>query len=379
MKTILSTVLLTFFFLIFVLPITSYAKNTVNPSILNTHIELERLRFVNQTQDGSVKRALRQLYSSQYADIERPYKALEVVEIAARESTPHEEQFKGDAHSARAYALMWRITQEKAYREKALEIIKGWAFTFKDFKVIKGYRPQKYLESAWVIPIWISALDMLNRNAEGWSATDEKQFESFITKLHRYSRKAHRDNNWGTSAMLADISYAVYMQDDQLYYQQLKKFRYYLAKLTNPNGTLNADYLSDPWRPQYTIRGLLHTAEVADNQGDRLFNITFPNEKVPRLQKVLAHFTSLFTGELENPKGLKKGNYKGAHNNKQGYQIAFNAYAKGKFEQPWVKQLVDSWNPSNTSPLFMMWDRITHAPEIVGSNMLNNEKLVIDN
>ena len=69
----------------------------------------------------------------------------------------------------------------------------------------------------------------------------------------------------------------------------------------------------------------------------------------------------------------------GAHNNKQGYQIAFNAYAKGKFEQPWVKQLVDSWNPSNTSPLFMMWDRITHAPEIVGSNMLNNEKLVIDN
>ncbi|WP_394222819.1 alginate lyase family protein [Alteromonas gracilis] len=127
---------------------------------------------------------------------------------------------------------------------------KAWASTFKGFKVAKGYQPKIFLESAWILPIWIPSLDMIKNDLTDWTSDDEREFRIFIKKLHPYARKAHRDNNWGTSAMLADMCSAVYFKDEILFTEQLKKFTYYLKILLNKDGSLNADYLSDPWHPR---------------------------------------------------------------------------------------------------------------------------------
>ena len=70
--------------------------------------------------------------------------------------------------------------------------------------------------------------------------------------------------------------------------------------------------------------------------------------------------------------GQKKGNYKGAHNNKQGYQIAYNHYfnkRQMKREQlPLFAKLVDKWAVNETSPLFMKWDRITHDQTVTSAH-----------
>lgn len=343
----------------------SDAKNFISPSIMNTGDDLRQMHRITKATTASTKKALNQLISSEYVSFERKFKAYKIVEIAARESTLHEEQFKGDAHAARAHALMWHITRNDAHKQKSAEIIKAWASTFEDFKVVKGYKPQMYLESAWILPIWISALDMIQIDLTDWTSADEREFRRFIKKLHSYAKEAHRDNNWGTSAMLAEMSLAVYLKNETLYEQQVQNFTYYLKTLSNKDGSLNADYLSDPWHPQYTIIGLIQTAEIASNQGDILFDVIIDDESMPRLEAILLHFKSLFLGEIDNPKGLKKGNYKGAHNNKQSYQIALSYYGKQKSNEAWTNSFQDNWNPSKTSPLFMMWDRVTHSQAVI--------------
>lgn len=346
----------------------SDARNFISPSIMNTGDELRHLHRATKATTASTNKALNQLISSDYVSFERRFNAYKIVEIAARESTQHEEQFKGDAHAARAHALMWHITREDAHKQKSAQIIRAWASTFKDFKVVKGYKPQMYLESAWILPVWLSALDMIKGDLTDWTSADEREFRRFIKKLHSYAKEAHRDNNWGTSAMLAEISLAVYLEDETLYEQQLQNFTYYLKTLSNEDGSLNADYLSDPWHPQYTIIGLIQTAEIASNQGDKLFDVIIDDESMPRLEAILLHFKSLFLGEIDNPKGLKKGNYKGAHNNKQSYQIALSYYGQQKSNKAWTSSFQENWNPSKTSPLFMMWDRVTHSQAVIGSD-----------
>jgi len=345
----------------------SGARDFISPSILNTKEELQRLYTLEKSTSKHTKKALNQLLNSEQIEFQRKYNAIRIVEIAARESTKHEEQFKGDAAAARAHALMWHITRNPAHKKKSAEIIKAWASTFKDFKVVKGYKPQMFLESAWILPIWISSLDMIKSDLTDWTSKDERQFRTFVKQLHKYAREAHRDNNWGTSAMLAEMSVAVYFEDERLYTEQLEKFTYYLKTLSNEDGSLNADYLSDPWHPQYTMIGLIQTAEIAANQGDNLFDIVIGDEKTPRLETILIHFKSLFLGELKNPKGLKRGNYKGAHNNKQSYQIALSHYEQSVNSKAWTESFRENWNPSETSQLFMMWDRVTHSQEIIKS------------
>lgn len=346
----------------------SDARDFISPSIMNTGEELKHLYDVKRSTNTSTQRALRQLQTSGYTNFQREFKAHEIVDIAARESTPHEEQFKGDAHAARAHALMWYITRDKAHLMKSADIIRAWAYAFRDFKVIKGYKPQMYLESAWILPIWISALDMIKPDLTDWSKQDEQHFRNFIKKLHSYAKKAHRDNNWGVSAMLAEISVAVYFESATLYNEQLNKFSYYLKTLSNEDGSLNADYLSDPWHPQYSLIGFIQTAEIASNQGDNLFEVVIGDEEAPRLEKILIHFEGLFSGKKRNPEGLQKGSYKGAHNNKQSYQIALAKYSENSSEKEWIKSFRQNWKPSNTSPLFMMWDRITHSREVINKD-----------
>tara|TARA_Y100001956_G_scaffold78101_1_gene89371 strand:+ start:7501 stop:8637 length:1137 start_codon:yes stop_codon:yes gene_type:complete len=352
----------------------SDAQVLSTPGVISTADELQRLNQLTQINDSETHRLLSHFYNSEYADVNRPYTPYAVVNIAARESTAMEKQFKDDAHAARAMAILWHITYDDKYMLKAIEIIRGWSAKFEGFNVTKGHKRQAYLEAAWVTPVWISAADAVAMGGQNnaWTNTDKEMFKHFILKLQDYFEKAYRDNNWGASATLAQIATAVYLNDSKLYQQQLEKFNYYLKTLTNSDGSMNADYLSDPWHPQYTLIAMIQVAEIAFNQGDDLYGTTFGKETLPRLALVLEHMASLFLGERPNPDGLKKGNYKGAHNNKQGYQIAYNHYfnkRQMKREQlPLFAKLVDKWAVNETSPLFMKWDRITHDQTVTSAH-----------
>ena len=337
----------------------------VAPSILNTKQELSNLSRLQNFESPKAMKALKLLTSSHYSDLDREFHAYETVKVAARESTPEEQQFKEDAPAARSLALMWHITGEDAYRVKSSNILTEWSKTFKNLKVAKGHKSQAYLEAAWTLPVWVSAADMLRYGDTRWMEAERESFKKFIVKLNAYAKKAHRDNNWGASATLAGISASVYLKDRKSYQKNIKYFKHYLKTLSNSDGSMNSDYLSDSWHSQYAIISLIHSAEIASHQGTDLYGFIIEGERLPRLAEILEHFAGLFIGKIPNPEGLKRGNYRGAHNNKQAYQIAYKYLKLNRPDvlenMPNFIEMMESWSPTETSIQFMKWDRVTHS------------------
>jgi hypothetical protein len=179
------------------------------------------------------------------------------------------------------------------------------------------------------------------------------------------ARKAlGKGNNWGTSATLAIMAAAVYQNDEAGYQEALKLHTGQLAYISKESGALGKDYLRDPWHPQYTLIAWTQISEIAWNQGDDLYGITVGKQTVPRLAICLEHFAKLFVGQIPNPEGLKKGDYKGSHMGKQSYDMAYNHYINRKHQataMPTFAKMVPEWRPGGIDPHFLAWDTLTHG------------------
>ncbi len=343
----------------------THCKSFTHPGILNSQDNLKRLHK-NFAENKISSKALSTLLDNKFADINRPYTPYAVVKVESHVSNNYEKAFRGDAHAARANALLWVMTGKKQYLVNTKRILNGWAETFQTIKVVKGNRAQAYLEAAWTLPVWISAAEIIRYydNAKGnWSEEHVKQFDEFVLKLHAFSKKAKKPNNWGASASLSDVAVGVYLNDYAIFNEGVKSFKHYLKTLSTEDGALTSDYLRDTWHPQYTLTAWIQTAEIAWHQGVDLYGLQFKGEKQSRLKTVLDHFSKLFIGELANPKGLKKGDYENANFNRPGYQIAFNHYNNRLEKQEQTeafKKMVQTWYPGGFKDLFMSWDGITH-------------------
>ena len=338
-----------------------------HPGILSTQTDLSGLKK-RVVDNPSAKLGFEQLRRSRYADLFRPHTPYEVVKVVASGLCPEEEAFRKDAQAAHATALMWVITSDIRYRDKAISILNDWAATYKKIVVSKGSSEQAGLEAAWAAPIWTAAADIIryyNDGASGWPQEQIVAFDRFLTSLVMTARGVReKDNNWGTSATLAIMAAAVYQNDAAAYAAATTLHKTHLRKISKKDGSLEADYLRDPGHPQYTILTWIQTCEIAWNQGDDLYGIKYDGQPVPRLALCLDHFAGLFLGKLPNPKGLQNGNYQGSHKNRQGYDTAFNHFV-GRQNManiiPTFANMVPDWRPGGIDNHFIAWDTLTHG------------------
>lgn len=305
---------------------------------------------------------------SPYAALARPSTPYAVVWVAAAAGNKYEAALRGDAHAAYATALMWVITRDVRYRDKAISILDGWAATFTSLKTQTGAASQIELEAAWAAPIWIAAADIIryyDRGAAGWKPAQVTAFDGFLNKLLRVARGARtNDNNWGTSANLAMIAAAVYQNDAAAYQEALALHKTHLASISKKTGALGPDYLRDPWHPQYTLLTWIQICEIAWNQGDDLYGLTLDGQSAPRLAICLEHFSQLFSGQLPDPAGLKVGRFKDSQKKRQGYDMAFNHFIRRKgmaAKLPAFAMMVPAWRPGGHDDHFLAWDTLTHG------------------
>ncbi|AYA63001.1 alginate lyase family protein [Alteromonas sp. RKMC-009] len=338
------------------------AQTFTHPSIGASQLQLTNLK---EQQCDERQPAFEQLTTSEYATLTRQHHAYEIVYVEAYTGNKYEAAFRGDAHAARALALMWVATSDTRYLDKAKTILTEWAYTFRDLEVTKGKDDQAYLEAAWALPIWLGAADIIknyNNGAANWKPANQLQFNKFAKTLGSYASKAYRENNWGATSVLSEIALAVYLEDNDRFAEAVKLYKRNLADVSTASGSLKADYLRDTWHPQYTLISWMQTAEIAWHNGTNLYALSFEN-KEPRLLKVLEHFAKMFNGEVPSPKGLKRGRYKNSHLKSAGYQIAYNHYFSrqhlDKRDFSYIKAYND-WYPGRFSEHFMSWDALTH-------------------
>lgn len=343
------------------------SREFTHPSVLSTQEDLASLKK-RVTSNPSAKLGYEQLRNSKYADLSRPHTPYETVYVIASGVNKYERAFRGDAQAARATALMWVITGDTRYRDKSIGILDDWAATFKDMVVEKGGKTQSRLECAWAVPIWTAAADIIryyNKGATGWSPEQIAQFDKFLSPLVELAEATClRANNWGTSATLAMIAVAVYQEDVAFYDKAINNYRELFAGVSNKDGSIEFDYLRDSTHPQYTVLTWIQSCEIAWNQGDDLYGIKLDGQSLPRLAVCLEHFSKLFLGELPNPEGLRKGNYRNAHLRRQGYDMAYNHFIIRRnmaASMPAFAELVPAWRPGGFDDHFLAWDTLTHG------------------
>lgn len=338
-----------------------------HPSILATQAGLAALKE-RITTNPSARLGHELLKRSRYADLSRPHTPYAVVKVVASGVCKEERAFRDDAHAAHATALMWVITGDNRYRNKAMSILDDWSTTYEKITVSKGRAIQAQLEAAWAAPIWTAAADIIryyDGGSAGWKHDQIAAFDRFLNSMVRTARGARkRNNNWGTSATLAIIAAAVYQEDEAAYTEAVALHKRHLRSISEKSGALGPDYLRDPWHPQYTVLTWIHTCEIAWNQGDDLYGLKLDGQSVPRLAICLEHFAKLFLGKLPNPKGLRRGDYKGSHKKRQGYEMAFNHFIERRSlakSMPTFVKMVPDWRPGGIDAHFIAWDTLTHG------------------
>lgn len=358
-----------------------------HPAILNTQVQLEAITETVLTRPQSVAgREWAKLRARPDASLQYQHNPQSTVFVTASGSNPSEDAFRRDAHAARSHALQWVVTGDAAYRDKAMEILNDWGNAFQDVQLEGGgIGEQISLESAWALPLWASAADIIryfNDGEANWNEADMAQFAAFLHTLYEESykirlRPSSRDyasigtgfHNWAVSGNWAMMAYGAWSRNLALFEEGLDNLLFMLDDFSLPTGEIN-ETCRDAFHPQYSIVTLTDAAELARTLGyDDLYTATFDGQDVPRLAVILEYFANLMLGRTTAP-CTPSLNYVGQQNRSANYEVPYNHYINriGATYLPSFQEMVETaWRDSaGQTEQFLYWSMLTHGLESSG-------------
>lgn len=181
--------------------------------------------------------------------------------MVGRSPTIGQSIYDTDAAAAYQNAVMWVLTGQKAYADKAIEIVNAWSRTLKsitgrDAVLMAGLGPFKM----------VNAAEILRYTGSGWSAAEiqktEDHFKNVIYPVIKdYAPFAN--GNWDTAAMKTAMAIGVFCNDRPIFEKAL---RYYVAGAGN--GCLFNYIINETGQCQESGRDQAHTqlgiAHLAD-------------------------------------------------------------------------------------------------------------------
>ena len=318
------------------------AQNSTNPSVLKTGYQV----VLNDSRSAYT-------YS---------HKALSNVQVVGSAIGDQEARFKNDAQAAYLNALRWVKTGDVRHRDKATAILNDWARTFRSFSVASGTNAaQVQLEAAWMLPVWVSAAEVIrhhNNGEAGWSQGDIASFSGFVDRQYTEAAKARtRVNNWAVSAGLAMMAAGAYQDNPTRYAAGLQRITEMIPLSVFASGEVNELKARDCTHPQYNLEGLAQAAEIAVIQaGDTsVWMWKGAGETTPRLAKGLEYMAK----SLQSGGGVR--NCKGQHLEAGYMDIAVNGYMNRGVSIPSFQALAKARRPDGASMQFLGFTTATHG------------------
>lgn len=248
------------------------AQSFVHPGLLHSRGDLERMK-------QAVARKQEPIYSGfelfrQNPVSQHTYKMQGPMKMVGRNPTVGQGTYDTDANAAHQNAIMWAITGEKAYAEKAREIINAWSATLKtitgrDAVLMAGLGPFKM----------VNAAEILRYTHAGWPEADIKKTERHFKEVIYPVIKdfaPFANGNWDAAAVKTMMAIGVFCNDRLLFERAL---RYYVDG--HGNGTIWHYIINEDGQIQESGRDQGHTqlgvamlgecSEIAWHQGLDLY------------------------------------------------------------------------------------------------------------
>ncbi|WP_437528530.1 alginate lyase family protein [Sorangium sp. So ce726] len=334
-----------------------------HPGLFLTQTRLDNAKAAWNASTGSVmKTGYQVVLNDSRSAYTYSHSALSNVQVVGSAIGDQEARFKNDAQAAYLNALRWVKTGDARHRDKSIAILNDWAKTFRSFSVASGTNSaQVQLEAAWMLPVWVSAAEIIrhyNGGEAGWSNADIATFNGFVDRLYNEAEKARtRVNNWAVSAGLAMMAAGVYQDNAARYTAGLTRITEMIPLSVFSSGEVNELKDRDCTHPQYNLEGLSQAAEIAVIQaGDTsVWMWKGAGETTPRLAKGLEYMAK----SLQSGSGVR--NCKGQHMEAGYMDIAVNSYMNRGVAIPNFQSLAKAQRPDGGSMQFLGWTSATHG------------------
>lgn len=264
-------------FLLFLFALIAFSRATngqsfIHPGILHSREDLVRMR-------AAVKAENEPVFSGYWVFAKDPhsqytYKIKGPLDTVSRNPTVGQGIYDSDANAAHQNALMWAITGDNRYAQKAIEIINLWSATLKSIRgrdavLMAGLGPFKM----------VNAAEIIRYTNAGWSEGDiintERHFKEVIYPVIKdYAPFAN--GNWDAAALKTSMAIGVFCNDRFIFEDAL---RYYTKGggngsisnyVINENGQIQESGRDQP-HSQLGIGMLAECCAIAWNQGLDLY------------------------------------------------------------------------------------------------------------
>ena len=256
----------------FIAPFVISAQTFIHPGLLHSKEDLERMKIaLLQKQEP--------IYSGYLKFIQNPasqsaYKILGPLSMVGRNPTIGQKEYDSDANAAHQNAIMWCLTGNKEYADKAIKILNAWSSTLKsitgrDAVLMAGLGPFKM----------VNAAEIIRYTNAGWDEKDIRQTEQHFKEVIYPVIKdfaPFANGNWDAAAIKTMMAIGVFCNDRDIFERALHYYENGWG-----NGSLTHYIINKEGQIQESGRDQAHTqlgiamlaecSEIAWHQGLNLY------------------------------------------------------------------------------------------------------------
>jgi hypothetical protein len=326
--------------------------------------------------------AFNQAKNSSYASLSRTPRPRAVVECGPYSNPNYGcTDEREDAIAAYTDALLWYITRDDRYAQKAIQLMDAWSATIRDHT-----NSNAPLQTAWAASSWPKAAEIIKHVYGNWPNAGRFGAMLRTVYLPEIINGSNSNGNWELSMTEAIQGIAVFLEDRTAYDKGIALFRvrvpayvylesdgalpktkpsqnldtrakiiaYWQGQDTFVNG-LTQETCRDFTHTGYGISSISHVLETSRIQGIDLYP-----EFGERLRHALG-FQSRWERNLEPvPSWLCKGT---VHRGLGPItEVGYNAlHTRLGYSMANTQALTESRRPAGSNNLFVAWETLTHA------------------
>jgi hypothetical protein len=246
------------------------------------------------------------------------------------------DDLRNGANLAYDNALVWYVTGDKKYANKAIDILNAWSPTLWDF----DYNDAKLL-AAWTGHLMCNAAEILRYTNAGWQSKDIDAFRNMLMTVY-YPLLRHyfpqANGNWDGAIIHSLMAMGIFLDDRKIFDNALDHFLHgpvngSIFKYIYPNGQCQ-ETPRDQGHVQLGLGEFAGAAQIGYTQGVDLFSIADN-----RIGLGFEYTAGFLLGEKPQCYCLVSERAKGLRDD---YEYVYRHYLSKGIALPWTKKAADS-------------------------------------